>query len=80
MARGVRRGLDAGGALLGAAEAELAQTGYHRETVDELPMAPLIARAREELGADAFAAAETAGSALSYDEATVEVRIWLGNN
>ena len=65
--------------FFGAAEAQLEETGYHRETVDEVPMAPLIARAREAMGADAFAAAEAAGRALSYDEATVEVRVWLGN-
>ena len=41
-------------------------------------MAPLIARARESLGIEAFTGAEADGHALSYDEATVEVREWLG--
>ena len=63
--------------FFGAAEAQLEQTGYHREMVDEAPMVPVIARARETLGAEAFAAAESAGRALSYDEATTEVRAWL---
>jgi predicted ATPase len=63
--------------FFGAAEAQLQATGYHREIVDEAPMAPVIAKARESLGADAFAAAEAAGRALSYDQATTEVRAWL---
>ena len=61
----------------GAAEAQLKQTGYHRESVDEVPMAPLIARAREALGAAAFVAAESAGGALSHKEAMAEARVWL---
>ena len=63
--------------FFGAAEAQLEETGYHREMVDEAPMAPVVARAREILGTEAFAAAESAGRALSYDEATTEVRAWL---
>ena len=63
--------------FFGAAEAQLEATGYHREMVDEVPMAPVIAQAREILGADVFAAAEAAGRALSYEEATTEVRAWL---
>ena len=62
----------------GAAGTQLEETGYHREAVDEVPMAPLIARVRESLGNEAFSKAEAAGRALSYDEATVEVREWLG--
>ena len=63
--------------FFGAAEAQLEETGYHREMVDEAPMAPLVARARENLGPDAFTAAEAAGRALCYDAATTEVRAWL---
>jgi predicted ATPase/class 3 adenylate cyclase len=63
--------------FFGAAEAQLEETGYHREMVDEAPMVPVIARSRESLGTQAFAAAEAAGRALSYDEATTEVRAWL---
>ena len=61
----------------GAAETQLKQTGYHRESVDEVPMAPLIVRAREAMGASAFAVAEAGGRALSYEEATGEARAWL---
>ena len=64
--------------FFGAAGTQLKATGYHREAVDEEPMAPLIARARESLGIEAFTGAEADGHALSYDEATVEVREWLG--
>jgi tetratricopeptide (TPR) repeat protein len=63
--------------FFGAAEAQLERTAYHRETVDEAPMAPLIAQTRARLGQDGFAAAEQAGRALDYDEATTEVRAWL---
>jgi hypothetical protein len=66
--------------FFGAAETQLKETGYHRESVDEAPVAPRIARARESMGTDAFAAAEAAGRALNYDEATVEVRTWLGDS
>ena len=65
--------------FFGAAETQLDETGYHRELVDEVPMAPLIARAREAMGPASFAAAEASGRALSYDEATAEVRVWLAN-
>ena len=63
--------------FFGAAESQLRQTAYHREAVDEAPMVPVIARTRMTLGAQAFAAAETAGRALDYDDATTEVRAWL---
>jgi non-specific serine/threonine protein kinase len=63
----------------GAAEAQLEQTRYHRESVDEAPIAPLITRACEALGAAAFAAAKAAGRALSYEQAMAEARAWLEN-
>jgi predicted ATPase/class 3 adenylate cyclase len=61
----------------GAAEAHAAQTGLHRDPADEAFLAPHVARARAELGADLHAAAETAGRALGYAEALSEVRAWL---
>jgi len=63
--------------FFGAAEEQLEQTAYHREIVDEAPMAPAIAQMRTTLGPDAFAAAEAAGRALDYADATTEVRAWL---
>ena len=51
--------------------------GYHREPADEASSAPFIARTREALGDVAFAAGETSGRALSYDEAIAEARTWL---
>ncbi len=59
--------------LYGATEALWAQMGYHRERADEVS----IARAREALGAVAFAAAESDGRSLSYDEAIAQARAWL---
>jgi predicted ATPase/class 3 adenylate cyclase len=61
----------------GAAEAQTRQTGLHRDRTDEAFLTPLVAKAREALGAAAFAAAEDSGHSLTFDEAIVEVRAWL---
>ena len=61
----------------GMANAQLEQIGLRPDPADEAFLSPLMARAREALGADAFAAAEAAGRALSYDTALAEVRGWL---
>ena len=58
--------------LYGAAEAQRKQMKSQREPADEAFLAPVMARAREALGAGAFAAEEAAGLALSYDEAAAE--------
>jgi predicted ATPase len=63
--------------LHGATEALSEQMGRQREPVDEAFQAPLLRRTREALGAAAFAAAESAGRSLSYDEAIAEARSWL---
>jgi non-specific serine/threonine protein kinase len=63
--------------LYGATEALSEQMGRQREPVDEAFLAPLIQQAREALGAAGFAAAESAGRSLSYDEAIAEARSWL---
>jgi len=63
--------------VFGVTQAQLEQTGYHRDPADEAFLTPLIARAHERLGATAFAAAETAGRALSYEDALAEARAWL---
>ncbi len=65
--------------LHGAAEAQVAGSGYQREPVDEQFLRPLIAQAREALGAAEFAVTEAAGRALSFEEATEEARAWLGS-
>jgi len=54
--------------LYGAAEAVSTMTGVQRDVVDESFIAPLIAGVRQSLGERAEAA-ETAGRALTYDEA-----------
>jgi predicted ATPase len=61
----------------GAAEAQREQTRVHRDPADEAFLTPLIARAREALDGAAFAAAEAAGRALSYEDAMAESRAWL---
>jgi predicted ATPase/class 3 adenylate cyclase len=65
--------------FFGAAETQMGQTGLHRDPADEAFLAPLIAAARKALGPTAFAAAEAAGRALSYDQAVAEARKWLNH-
>jgi predicted ATPase/DNA-binding winged helix-turn-helix (wHTH) protein len=62
----------------GATEAVSGQLGYRREPADEASLAPFVARTRVALGSAAFAAAESAGRALSYSESIGEARAWLG--
>ncbi len=62
----------------GAAEAQSAKTGFHRDPTDDAFLAPRMAQAREALGDAAYADAESAGRALSYEEAMPEARAWLG--
>jgi tetratricopeptide (TPR) repeat protein len=73
----VRREWERAARLFGAVEAQMAQTGLHRDPADEAFLAPLIAATREGLGRDAYAAAEAGGRALAYDEAMTEARGWL---
>ncbi len=63
--------------FFGAAEAQVGQTGLHRDPADEAFLAPLVDTARKALGAKSFAAAEADGRALSYDEAIREARGFL---
>jgi predicted ATPase/DNA-binding winged helix-turn-helix (wHTH) protein len=63
--------------LHGAAIAQCAQMALRIEPADAAFFSPLIAKAREALGAAAFAAAEDAGRSLSYDTALAEARAWL---
>ena len=63
--------------FFGAAEAQTEETGLHRDPADEAFLMPLIAKAREALGA-ASAEAEAAGRALTYDGAISRARTWLG--
>ncbi len=65
--------------LYGAAEELLTQTGMGRQSADEAFLMPLVAKTRAALGDAAFAEAEAAGRALSYEEATAEARAWLEN-
>jgi predicted ATPase/class 3 adenylate cyclase len=65
--------------LFGIAEAQTEQTGLHRDPADDAFLVPLMAKAREALGAAGFAAAELDGRALSYEKALLEAREWLEN-
>jgi predicted ATPase/DNA-binding winged helix-turn-helix (wHTH) protein len=63
--------------LYGTAMAQCAQMGLRIEPADEVFLAPLIAKAREATGSTAFATAEAAGRAVSYEGALAEARAWL---
>jgi hypothetical protein len=63
--------------FFGAAEAQAERTGLHRDPADEAFLTPLIAKAQTALGSTIFAAVESAGRALPYDEAMIEARSWL---
>jgi len=65
--------------LYGAADELLTQTGMGRQSADEAFVMPLVAKVRAALGDAAFAKVESAGRALSYEEATAEARAWLEN-
>ncbi|HKW80358.1 MAG TPA: tetratricopeptide repeat protein [Casimicrobiaceae bacterium] len=60
--------------LFGAAEAQTGETGLRRDPADEAFLTPLIAEARAALGEAAFAAAEHAGRALTYEQAIEAAR------
>ncbi|MEO6065753.1 MAG: tetratricopeptide repeat protein [Lysobacterales bacterium] len=63
----------------GASGALMKEMGMHREPAVEGFLAPLIARAREEIGESAFVAFAAAGSALSYEDAITEAGCWLAD-
>ncbi len=63
--------------FFGAAEAQTGNTGLHRDPADEAFLTPLVAQARDALGASAFGAAEAAGRAQTYEEAMALSRRWL---
>ena len=61
----------------GAAEAQINETGLHRDPADEAFLMPHVGKARDVLGAAAFSAAENTGGNLTYEAALVEARNWL---
>ena len=63
--------------FFGAAQAQVDDTGLQRDPADEAFLLPLIARARARLGESAFARAEYAGRALSWEQGLGEARAWL---
>ena len=64
--------------MYGAADVQSRKTGVRRDAADEAFLAPLIARAQEQLAAQ-YAVAEAEGGSLCYDEAIAEARACLGN-
>jgi hypothetical protein len=63
--------------FFGAAEAQTATTGIHRDPADDAFLAAWIARARVALDAPTYAAAESGGRALAFDVALAEAGHWL---
>jgi hypothetical protein len=61
----------------GAAEAQAAQSGLHRDPADAAFLQPLIGKAQNVLGAENFATAENAGRALPYEAAMAQARAWF---
>ncbi len=61
----------------GAADIHTAEMGRRRDLPDSAFLAPLIERAQNAMGIDAYLTAACAGRALSYDEAVAEMRLWL---
>jgi non-specific serine/threonine protein kinase len=63
--------------FFGAAEKQTSYTGISRDPADDAYLRPLIERARRTSGDDAFASAEQAGRALTYEDVIAEARDWL---
>src|SRR5205085_2192724 len=61
----------------GAVRSFSEQEGLHSEPGNKAADASFIARTREALGSVAFAAAESEGRTLAYDDAIAEARSWL---
>ena len=68
---------EAAAQFFGAAEAQVIQTGLHRDPADEAFLGPLMARARDALGAGSFNVAEAGGRALSIEDAMREAEAFL---
>ena len=63
--------------FFGAAEEQTSYTGISRDPADDAYLRPLIERARRTASDDAFASAEQAGRALTYEDVIAEARAWL---
>lgn len=61
----------------GASDRQLLAWGYRHEPGELDHLAPLLANSRRELGDEAFAAAEAAGRALTFEQAMLELEQWL---
>jgi non-specific serine/threonine protein kinase len=63
--------------VYGAAEAQRLRMGLQRDPADEAFLSPMLATAHKALGDTAYAAAEVAGRALTYEDAVAEIAGWL---
>ena len=61
----------------GAADRQLLAWGYRHEPGELEHLAPLLANSRLEMGDEAFAAAEADGRALAFEQALLELELWL---
>ena len=61
----------------GAADIHTVQMGHRRDIAYTAFLMPFTERARTALGAPGYTNAETAGRALSYDDAIVAMQRWL---
>jgi hypothetical protein len=66
--------------FLGASEALSGTMGLRSDGATDDLLHSSVARAREVLGANAYAAAEVAGRALSYEETIAAAQAWLGRH
>ena len=74
-----RAELERAARFYGAAQSQIDETGIQRDPTDEAFLMPLIRRARQGLGDDAFTQAERAGRSLSYEQGIDEARAWLSH-
>ena len=63
--------------FFGAADAQAARAGLHRDAVDEAFLAPLMAKARGALGATRFEMVAEEGRLLQYEDGLTQARAWL---
>ena len=66
--------------FLGAAQAQMKETGQHPDPIDAVVLDPLAKRTRESLTREMFSANEADGRSAAYADATSKAREWLFNH
>jgi tetratricopeptide (TPR) repeat protein len=64
----------------GVAEHQTGDTGIRRDPADDAFLRPLMSRAHNALGNEAFAAAQASARSLTYDQGIAEARAWLAQD